>query len=45
VTPGRPWFPAEPAGPFLRLSFAGAQAPDLERGAALLGTAVERMRA
>jgi len=37
VSPGRPWFPAEPPGPFLRLSFAGAPAPDLARGVRLLG--------
>ncbi len=24
VSPGRHWFPAEPTGPFLRLSYAGA---------------------
>jgi DNA-binding transcriptional MocR family regulator len=34
VSPGRHWFPAEPAGPFLRLSYAGA-------GHAALASAVE----
>lgn len=27
VSPGRPWFPAEPSGPFLRLTYAG-EPPD-----------------
>ena len=40
VSPGRPWFPADPSGPFLRLSFAAAPALDLERGVALLGEVV-----
>jgi DNA-binding transcriptional MocR family regulator len=40
VSPGRPWFPAEAPGPFLRLSFAGTPSPDLERGVELLGQAV-----
>jgi DNA-binding transcriptional MocR family regulator len=38
VSAGRPWFPAEPPGPYLRLAFAGAAAEDLERGARILGT-------
>jgi DNA-binding transcriptional MocR family regulator len=32
VSPGRPWFAAEPPGPHLRLTFAGAPAPDLVEG-------------
>jgi DNA-binding transcriptional MocR family regulator len=38
VSPGRPWFPGEPEGPFLRLAFAGAPAPELERGVRILAT-------
>ena len=38
VSPGRPWFPGEPEGPFLRLAFAGAPAPELERGVRILST-------
>jgi DNA-binding transcriptional MocR family regulator len=34
VSPGRPWFPAEPSGPFLRLSVAGAGVAELEEGIA-----------
>ncbi len=36
VTPGRHWFPAEPPGPFLRLSYAGAPAAALRSGVARL---------
>jgi DNA-binding transcriptional MocR family regulator len=32
VTPGAAWFPAEPTGPYLRVSFAGAVADDLRAG-------------
>jgi DNA-binding transcriptional MocR family regulator len=42
VFPGRPWFPAEPAGPFLRLTFAGAAPEALEEGVRRLATAVRR---
>ncbi len=45
VSAGRPWFPAEAPGPYLRLSFAGTPAADLERGVAVIGGVVERMRA
>ena len=38
VSPGRPWFPGEPEGPYLRLAFAGAPVEDLERGVQILGT-------
>ena len=34
VYPGRPWFPADPPGPFLRLTFAGRAAGDARRGRA-----------
>lgn len=43
VAAGRPWFPAEPPGPYLRLSFAASPAADLERGAAVLGEVVADM--
>jgi DNA-binding transcriptional MocR family regulator len=42
VSPGRPWFPADPPGPFLRLSFAGAAVDELEPGARILGAVVAR---
>jgi DNA-binding transcriptional MocR family regulator len=32
VSPGRPWFAAEPPAPHLRLTFAGAPAADLAEG-------------
>lgn len=32
VSPGRPWFAAEPPAPHLRLTFAGAAPADLEEG-------------
>jgi DNA-binding transcriptional MocR family regulator len=37
VTPGTPWFAAEPAGAFVRISIAGASASDLARGIEILG--------
>jgi DNA-binding transcriptional MocR family regulator len=42
VSAGRPWFPAEAPGPFLRLTYASAPAEDLERGARILGAVVGR---
>jgi DNA-binding transcriptional MocR family regulator len=36
VSPGQHWFPVEPPGSFLRLSFVGAGPEALERGVALL---------
>jgi DNA-binding transcriptional MocR family regulator len=42
VSPGRPWFPAEAPGPFLRLAFAAAPADELDRGAQILGEVVAR---
>ena len=36
VSPGRHWFPAEPTGPFLRLSFVGAGPQGLTRGVEIL---------
>ena len=32
VSPGRPWFPADPPGSYLRLTFAGASETDLTEG-------------
>jgi DNA-binding transcriptional MocR family regulator len=45
VSPGRPWFPAEAPGPFLRLTFAAATPGELERGARILGGIVARQAA
>jgi DNA-binding transcriptional MocR family regulator len=42
VSPGRPWFPADAPGPFLRLTFAAAPADELDRGARILGEIVAR---
>jgi DNA-binding transcriptional MocR family regulator len=42
VYPGRPWFPAEPPGPFLRLTFAAAPPEALEEGARRLAGALRR---
>jgi hypothetical protein len=36
VSPGRHWFPAEPTGPFLRLSYVGAGPGELARGVGIL---------
>ncbi len=42
MSAGRPWFPAEAPGPFLRLTFAAAPGAELDRGARILGTVVGR---
>ena len=42
VSPGRHWFPAEPTGPFLRLSYVGAGAGDLVRGVEILADVLGR---
>jgi DNA-binding transcriptional MocR family regulator len=42
VSPGRPWFPAEPPGPFLRLTFASARADEIGRGVRILGGVAAR---
>ena len=39
VSPGRPWFAAEPPGPHLRLTFGGAPPPDLAEGVRRLAAA------
>ena len=41
VSPGRHWFPAEPTGSFLRLSYVGAGPEDLARGVDILGRVLE----
>jgi DNA-binding transcriptional MocR family regulator len=40
VFPGRPWFPAEPPGPFLRLTYAAAEPEALDEGARRLARAL-----
>jgi DNA-binding transcriptional MocR family regulator len=40
VFPGRPWFPAEPPGPFLRLTFAAAPPEALDEGVRRLARAL-----
>jgi DNA-binding transcriptional MocR family regulator len=45
VAPGRPWFPAEPSGAYLRLSFAAAPLADLRRGIERLAGLVGERRA
>jgi DNA-binding transcriptional MocR family regulator len=44
VFPGRPWFPAEPPGPFLRLTFAAAAPDALDEGARRLARALRAVR-
>lgn len=41
VSPGRHWFPAEPTGSFLRLSYAGADAGVLSEGVSLLARVLD----
>jgi DNA-binding transcriptional MocR family regulator len=42
VYPGRPWFPADPPGPFLRLTFAAAAPDALDEGVRRLALALRR---
>ena len=42
VYPGRPWFPAEPPAPFLRLTFAAAPPDALDEGVRRLALALRR---
>ncbi|HEY3496349.1 MAG TPA: hypothetical protein VGK73_16730, partial [Polyangiaceae bacterium] len=37
ISPGGPWFAAEPPAPFVRLSTAAASATDLVQGVEILG--------
>ncbi len=43
VAPGGEWFPAEPAGPFLRLNYSGPDPASFADGARVLGEAVDRL--
>jgi DNA-binding transcriptional MocR family regulator len=43
VWPGRPYFPAEPTGPFLRITFAGEPPERLAAGVRLLARARKDM--
>jgi DNA-binding transcriptional MocR family regulator len=44
VFPGRPWFPADPPGPFLRLTFAAAAPDALAEGVRRLAAALHAVR-
>jgi len=41
IAPGNEWFPAEPAGPFIRLNYAGPNPGAFPEGARLIGQALE----
>ena len=45
VAPGSEWFPAEPAGPFLRLNYSGPNPGAFPDAARILGDALETGRA
>ncbi|MFN3008480.1 PLP-dependent aminotransferase family protein [Mycolicibacterium wolinskyi] len=42
VAPGSEWFPAEPAGPFLRLNYSGPDPARFDEGARVIGQALAR---
>jgi len=42
IAAGTEWFPAEPAGPFIRLNYAGPNPGSFPEGARILGQAIER---
>ncbi|GAA4040481.1 hypothetical protein GCM10023063_27550 [Arthrobacter methylotrophus] len=42
IAVGTEWFPAEPAGPFIRLNFAGPNPAAFAEGARILGQSLER---
>ncbi len=42
IAPGNEWFPAEPAGPYIRLNYAGANPAAFPEGAKVIGQALER---
>ena len=42
IAPGTEWFPAEPAGPFLRLNYSGPSPAAFPEGARILGEALDR---
>ncbi|MHA6668100.1 aminotransferase-like domain-containing protein [Homoserinimonas sp. A447] len=41
IAPGHEWFPAEPAGPFVRLNYSGPNPSAFPHGACVLGQALE----
>ena len=45
VAPGGEWFPAEPAGAFLRLNYSGPDPASFPEGARVLGEVLDRLRA
>lgn len=45
IAPGTEWFPAEPAGPFLRLNFSGPNPSAFPDAARILGESLESLRA
>ncbi|MET4095388.1 PLP-dependent aminotransferase family protein [Arthrobacter sp. UYCu712] len=42
IAAGTEWFPAEPAGPFIRLNYAGPNPGAFPEGARIIGQAIER---
>ena len=44
ITGGTEWFPAEPAGPFIRLNYAGPNPGAFPEGARIIGRVLERNR-
>ena len=44
VAPGGEWFPAEPAGAFLRLNYSGPDPSSFPDGARVLGAALDRLQ-
>lgn len=43
IAPGTEWFPAEPAGPFIRLNYAGPNPGAFQDGAHILNRSLERI--
>lgn len=44
VFPGRPWFPAEPPAPYLRLTYAAAPPDRMDEAVRLLAVALRSLR-
>jgi DNA-binding transcriptional MocR family regulator len=44
ISPGRRWFPAEPTGSFLRVSYGCADGPELTRAVEVLARLVPNRR-
>jgi DNA-binding transcriptional MocR family regulator len=42
IAPGNEWFPAEPAGPFIRLNYSGTNPGAFPEGARIIGDMLER---